>query len=597
MTREADRRLSTDGIITKQLFQKSMITMFIAELSSGITAIVDGILTGRFLGASALAVSGLGAPYYSIASIISGILMVGSTNLCTNAVGKGDREGLNGLFSLTVSLGALLSLLLAAFGVGMPQQFARLFGAGGATEEVYSQTAVYLRGLFLGAPFFIMFVVLIPMLQLDGDSVRPKIASIASAVTDIVGDLLNIFVFHGGMFGMALASSLSHFVAFLIVASHFMKKDSLFRFSLGTIRIKMVFPLLKDGLPRAMCMLSRAVLPILLNAMLLRLVGDPGVSALSAMINSSFVVGAFGWGIGGAVLIMGGMMLGEQDVEELKTVWRTALTDILFFVTALAAAVFLCASLISSLFVPQGGLANEMARAFIRSYAISLPFLAFNVSIANHFQAISRTMEANIVNVAIEMLFTAAMALLLSGYMGVSGVCIAYPVGQAALSLCLVLRLLAAKDAERSGLVAHMLLPKDFGIPKEDCIECSLHTMEEVVELSERVDPFCMDRGLDRKKAKRMSLCVEEMAGNIIEHGFSDGKPHHLDVRILVKDGSVVLRLRDDCSKFDFRDQVDCWQLDPEHPEKNIGIRMVMKVAKDVSYTNAMNTNNLIIIV
>ena len=597
MTREADRRLSTDGIITKQLFQKSMITMFIAELSSGITAIVDGILTGRFLGASALAVSGLGAPYYSIASIISGILMVGSTNLCTNAVGKGDREGLNGLFSLTVSLGALLSLLLAAFGVGMPQQFARLFGAGGATEEVCSQTAVYLRGLFLGAPFFIMYVVLIPMLQLDGDSVRPKIASIASAVTDIVGDLLNIFVFHGGMFGMALASSLSHFVAFLIVASHFMKKDSLFRFSLRTIRIKMVFPLLKDGLPRAMCMLSRAVLPILLNAMLLRLVGDPGVSALSAMINSSFVVGAFGWGIGGAVLIMGGMMLGEQDVEGLKTVWRTALTDILFFVTALAAAVFLCAPLISSLFVPQGGLENEMARAFIRSYAISLPFLAFNVSIANHFQAISRTMEANILNVAIEVLFTAAMALLLSGYMGVSGVCIAYPVGQATLSLCLVLRMLAAKDAERSGLEAHMLLPKDFGIPKADCIECSLHTMEEVVELSERVEPFCMDRGLDRKKAKRMSLCVEEMAGNIIEHGFSDGKPHHLDVRILMKDDSVILRLRDDCSKFDFRDQVDCWQLDPEHPEKNIGISMVMKAAKDVSYTNTMNTNNLIIIV
>lgn len=34
---------------------------------------------------------------------------------------------------------------------------------------------------------------------------------------------------------------------------------------------------------------------------------------------------------------------------------------------------------------------------------------------------------------------------------------------------------------------------------------------------------------------------------------------------------------------------------DPEHPEKNIGIHMGMRVAKDVSYTNTMNTNNLIL--
>ena len=359
----------------------------------------------------------------------------------------------------------------------------------------------------------------------------------------------------------------------------------------------MLFPLLKDGLPRAMCMLSRAILPILMNSLLLRLVGDPGMTALSAMTNSSFVVGALGWGIGGAMLIMGGMMLGEQDVDGLKTVRKTALKDILFFVTALAAAVFLCAPLIARLFVPLGGPALDMALTFIRCYAISLPFLAFNVSMANYLQVVSRTMESNIVNIAIELLFTAVTAFIFSSFLdGGLGICIAYPVGQAALSLCLVLRLMAAKSPGQSGQ-EHMLLPKGFGIPKEDCIECSLHTMPEVLELTEQVVPFCTDRGIAMKNAQRLKLCVEEMAGNIIEHGFSDGKKHHLDVRILVKDASVVLRLRDDCSKFDFRDQVDCWQLDPEYPEKNIGIRLVMKMAKDISYTNAMNTNNLIITV
>ena len=68
-------------------------------------------------------------------------------------------------------------------------------------------------------------------------------------------------------------------------------------------------------------------------------------------------------------------------------------------------------------------------------------------------------------------------------------------------------------------------------------------------------------------------------------------------MRVLVKDGSVVLRMRDNCEKFDLREQAEKWAYDPEHPEKNIGIHMIMRVARDVSYTNTMNTNNLIITV
>ena len=113
-----------------------------------------------------------------------------------------------------------------------------------------------------------------------------------------------------------------------------------------------------------------------------------------------------------------------------------------------------------------------------------------------------------------------------------------------------------------------MLLPKDFGIPEADRIEGSLHTVEEVIGLSDRVIPFCMERGIGKKEANRLALCIEEMAGNVIKHGFTDGKPHHLDVRVLVKDGGLILRLRDDCEKFDLREKTQSWKLDPEHPEK-----------------------------
>ena len=132
-------------------------------------------------------------------------------------------------------------------------------------------------------------------------------------------------------------------------------------------------------------------------------------------------------------------------------------------------------------------------------------------------------------------------------------------------------------------------------MPDSDRIERSIRSMDEVIALSKDVGGFCAAHGIGSKEANRLSLCIEEMAGNVIEHGFSDGKPHSLDVRVLVKDGQRVLRMRDDCALFDLQEKADHWAFDPEHPERNIGIRMVMHAAKDIAYTNTMNTNNLIV--
>ena len=581
--------------ITRKLFQDAMLTMLVAELSGAVTAVIDGILTGRFLGGTALAAFGIGTPYFSIASIISGVIMVGATAMCTRAVGRGDTRETSRIFTLTVSLGVVLSVCLAVAGTVFSGALASLFGARGASEALHASTSAYLRGIFLGAPGFILFVILTPILQLDGDALRPKIASIVVAVVDISCDLLNIFVFHGGMFGMALASTLSHYAALAVVLTHFLKKSSLFRFSLRELRLSMTPELMRDGLPRAVCMLCRGLLPILMNALALKLAGDLGVTALSAQNSTTFVVGALGWGIGGAVLLMGGMMAGEQDVFGLGTVVKTALADILIGVVCLAAAVFAASPLLASLFIARTEPAWAPAVTALRCYAVALPFLAFNVSAANFFQATSRQAGAYLVNIGIEVACTAVMAYLLSPRLGILGLWMAYPAGQALLSVLIVLRALPGRDASRRGLAAFLLLRPDFGAAEEDSIDCSIHSMEEVVGLSQEVNAFCAERGVDAKKANRLALCVEEMAGNVIEHGFADGRPHHLDVRVLIKDGETVLRLRDDCRRFDLREQAERWSLDPEHPEENIGIRLVLRVAKDIAYTNTMKTNNLII--
>ena len=45
-----------ESFLTRRLFQDAMLTMLVAELSGAVTAVIDGVLTGRFLGVTALGV-------------------------------------------------------------------------------------------------------------------------------------------------------------------------------------------------------------------------------------------------------------------------------------------------------------------------------------------------------------------------------------------------------------------------------------------------------------------------------------------------------------------------------------------------------------
>ena len=120
----------------------------------------------------------------------------------------------------------------------------------------------------------------------------------------------------------------------------------------------------------------------------------------------------------------------------------------------------------------------------------------------------------------------------------------------------------------------------------------TVRSMDEVVGISQAVQRFCLEKGIDRRRAYLAGLSMEEMAGNIVDHGFAkDKKRHSIDVRVVRKDDDVILRLRDDCVPFDPGERQSLAESDD--PSKNIGIRMVFKIARDVEYQNILGLNVL----
>lgn len=96
------------------------------------------------------------------------------------------------------------------------------------------------------------------------------------------------------------------------------------------------------------------------------------------------------------------------------------------------------------------------------------------------------------------------------------------------------------------------------------------------------------------RRAYLASLSMEEMAGNIVEHGFKkDNKRHSVDIRIVHKDNKVILRIKDDCVPFDPGERRKLTE--GEDITKNIGIRMIFRIAADINYRNILGMNVLTI--
>ena len=85
---------------------------------------------------------------------------------------------------------------------------------------------------------------------------------------------------------------------------------------------------------------------------------------------------------------------------------------------------------------------------------------------------------------------------------------------------------------------------------------------------------------------------MEEMAGNIVTHGFGkDEKKHSVDIRVIHKEDDVILRIRDNCEAFNPSEHAKL--MDPGDMGKNVGIRLVYSMASSVSYQNLLGMNVL----
>ena len=582
------------GKIVGGMFRQTLLFMIMGIVVSTLGTLIDGIVIGRLMGVRYMAAYGLVTPMFSVFSALGNVFSSGSQAFCAKAMGSGQVKEAERIFS-----NALISVEILAFAVmALCFLFAGpicvFLGASGESAYLLSDAKGYFVGLTAGLPFMVGVSALNPVMQLDGDRGRAFLSTVVMMAVNVTGDLLNVYLFHGGMLGMSLATAVSYACAFAVLLLHFRKKDAMLHFRFVRPDGKESARVAALGLPGAVSILCTTARSFAINQILLSIAGSTAIAAFSARNSLSSFLSAISLGIGMTTLLLTGIVLGEEDRTGVRNLLKTALGIAVLGMGGVAVLAFAAAPWLASLFMSGGDMqAHSLAVRCIRFYVFSMPFSALVYVILNFLQGSKNVKLAHAVCILDNFGFVVLLAAVLGFSFGTDGVWLAFPLSEAVM--CLTLAVMAACRNRKlpSDILDFGFLSPDFGAAPEDVLETSLESVSEVIDLSKAAERFCREHGADEKRTMLIALTVEEMAGNIVEYGFSDGKKHSIELRLVKKGGDFVVSIRDDCRPFNPQKQLEL--TNPEDPVSNIGIRMISGMAKEFRYVNTMRVNHLIV--
>lgn len=580
--------LKANSVIEKTFFALLPMQIIMTVISS-INSIIDGVIASNFVSTSALAVIALFMPVVKALDTINTIFLGGSQILCGQYIGKNQMKRSVSVFSTD---------MLFIFSVGMTATvlcyvFSRPIAALFVDDEIIiSELCDYIRGFSLGIVPMMFIPQLTAFLQLERQEKRTYAGMTAMIVLNVSLDLIFVSVLDMGMLGLGLATSVSNLAFFIILVTYYLFKNPAIGFDIHEIRLSECKNIVHVGLPGAVSSLGQTVRSVLLNVIMLSFVGSSGISAFSAVYSFGCVYWAVSGGVANAVRVLSSIYAGEEDRTGLHTIVKTALTKGTALVSITAAFCMLCAPLFTRIFFgADAGPVYKMTLAGFVLFPLTMPLSCICCVFSNYYQCLNRLKAVNILMLIDSFLGVIAFSFILAPLLGMNGVWLAH-IASGMVTLLIIFIYTWIFNKRVPGSVTDLLvLENDFGVSEEDRIDIRITDMKDVINLSEAVVEFSKRHHIDGRRAMFSGLCVEEMAGNIVKHGFDGKKEYNLDVRVIYKEDVLLIRLKDNCRPFNPKEVQGLFE--PDDVTRNIGLRLVSRYAKEMSYNNCLGINVL----
>lgn len=421
---ERTRALGTEPIrkLLLRLATPSIASLGVLALYN----VVDAIFVGH--GAGTLAIAGIGVafPLFLLTLGIGQLVGVGGASLLSRALGQENIKLAKRSLGNTITLGLIVSSLIAGLGLAFREPLVRF---AGATPDILPHASSYISVILGGSFALILASLFSATARAQGDAARATVPLIASGVLNIVLDPIFIFGFRLGAAGAAWATVLASSVgvAYYVVYIFGPKARLRLRPSHLLLRPRATVAILSVGAASFVGIFAASAATVVINRALGLYGGDLPIAIYSVVnrIVTFSRMPVFGV-VDGAQPIYGynyGAGNYHRVVAAIRYVLRTALVLAGFFwiLFLLFPREFL------SVFSSDPQLLDEGSHA-LRIIVLAIPLLALQAVVGGFYQALGHAAKALAVSLLRDLALIIPAVLVLSAFFRTTGVWMAFPV-------------------------------------------------------------------------------------------------------------------------------------------------------------------------
>ena len=304
----------TQGVIWKQLLLFALpllASSFIQQLYNTVDLLFAGTLgkeATAAVGASSLVIT-------CVVGFFTG-LSVGVSVVVSQAVGARNGAKICRAVHTGVAVSLIIGGALAVLGIALARV---ILGWMQTPEEIMADSVAYVRLYLLCMVPLVLYNMNAGIIRAAGDSRTPMRVQLVGGVTNVILDALAVLVFHAGIRGVALASTVSQGVAAWLTVRYLQKAEGDFHLDLRRIRIDggILWEVVRIGAPAGL----QNLVITLSNVFVQYKINGFGVDSVAAFASYFKVellnylpIGAFGQ----AMMTFSGQNIGAGKADRVK---------------------------------------------------------------------------------------------------------------------------------------------------------------------------------------------------------------------------------------------------------------------------------------
>ena len=211
-----------------RVIPKMAVPTIVAFLITSIYSLADTYFVSS-LGTNATAAVSVNASLDQLIMMCGSMLAVGANSYIARLLGQGDQKKASQVLSTAFFAAAALGTLLMVFGILFMTPMVRLLGATPTCEDYSIDYATY---VLLAAPFMACNYVMNQCLRSEGSATLSMIGMGIGGVLNCILDPIFIFTLDMGVAGASLATAISKWVSFAILAFPYITRRSVLRLSI-----------------------------------------------------------------------------------------------------------------------------------------------------------------------------------------------------------------------------------------------------------------------------------------------------------------------------------------------------------------------------